>query len=52
MHHADEGDYKVFAPKPSSIDQVKGGAWGWDPEEEAADPVPQWNPRCGTPGVE
>ena len=48
--HAGEGDYVVFSPKPSSIEEVKG-KWGWDEAEEAAAPqVPQWNPRTGFMG--
>ncbi|GAX72933.1 hypothetical protein CEUSTIGMA_g388.t1 [Chlamydomonas eustigma] len=43
-------EYIVFAPKASSIQQVRGGAWGWGEEEETSksEPqVPEWNPRTG-----
>lgn len=49
--------YVVFAPKakPSSIQSIRGGAWGWEDETEtpstsAGPPLPEWNPRTGFMG--
>ena len=50
MEIAGESEYVVFAPKPSSIEQVRGGSWGWDEEEASAPQVPDWNPRTGFMG--
>lgn len=40
----------MFAPKPSSIEQVRGGSWGWDEEAAVEQQVPDWNPRTGFMG--
>lgn len=49
----DDSGYRVYAPKPSPIQQIRGGSWGWDEEEvdSSRPPVPEWNPRTGFMGT-